>query len=82
LESLRAAEGGKSGVSLFDKVIYAVALCAPILLGAFMLYSACFRRSWGKGKRYPVTWYMRLFAGGMGLLLLSLGIRELVVFSK
>jgi hypothetical protein len=69
-------------MSLIDKAIGTVALCAPILLGAFMLYSACFRRSWGKGKRYPVTWYMRLFAGGMGLLLLSLGIRELAIFSK
>jgi len=47
-----------------------------------MLYSASVRRSWGKGKRYPVTLYMRLFAGGMGLLLLFLGIRELVFFSK
>ena len=84
LGMLRTAEGGKSGVSPIDKVIYSVAvagLCAPILPGAFMLYSASVRRSWGKGKRYPVTLYMRLFAGGMGLLLLFLGIRELVFFS-
>ena len=70
-------------MSPIDKVIYVVAiagLCAPMLLGAFMLYSACFRRSWGKGKRYPVTWYMRLFAGGMGLLLLFVSSRELVRF--
>ena len=79
------AEGGKSGVSLIDKFIYAVAvagLSAPILLGAFMLYSALFRRSWGKGKRYPVTLNMRLFAGGMGLLLLFFCTRELVRFLK
>lgn len=66
-----------------DKIIYAVGiagLCGPILLGAFMLYSACFRRSWGKGKRYPVTWYMRLFAGGFGLFLIFSCIRELVRF--
>ena len=68
-------------MSTIDKVIYAVAIAgisAPILLGAFMLYSACFRRSWGKGKRYPVTLNMRLFAGGMGLFLLISGTRELV----
>jgi hypothetical protein len=72
-------------VSTIDKVIYAIAIAgsgAPILLGAFMLYSACFRRSWGKGKRYPVTLNMRLFAGGVGLLLLVVCIRELVRFSK
>ena|ERR1700693_889424 len=74
---------GKSGVSLIDKFIYAVAiagLCAPILLGAFMLYSACFRRSWGKGKHHPVTLNMRLFAGSAGLLLLFGCVRELVRF--
>jgi len=66
-----------------DKVIYAVSiagLCAPILLGAFMLYSACFRRSWGKGKRYPVTLNMRLFSGGIGLFLLFSCIRALMHF--
>ena len=64
------------------KILYEVCVwganLAPILLGAFMLYSACFRRSWGKGKRYPVTWYMRLFAGGMGFLFLFLGIRNIL----
>ena len=69
-----------------DKAIYyavsIAAYSAPALLGTFMLYSACFRRSWGKGKRFPVTRYMRLFAGGMGFLLLFLGIRELVLFFK
>lgn len=60
------------------RVVILAGLCAPILLGAFMLYSACFSRSWGKGKRYPVTWYMRLFAGGMGFLLLFFGIRLLL----
>ena len=72
-------------MSPIDKVISAVALVclsAPALLGAFMLYSACFRRSWGKGKRYPVTLSMRLFAGGIGFLLMFLDIRELVSFSK
>ena len=70
---------------MIDKVIcaaYVVGLCAPILMAAFMLYSACFRRSSGKGKRYPVTWYMRLFAGGMGFLLLFYCIRALASFSK
>jgi hypothetical protein len=70
-------------VTPIDNVIYAVCiagLCAPILLGAFMLYSACFRRSWGKGKRYPVMRYMRLFAGGMGLFLMFTCSRELVRF--
>jgi hypothetical protein len=70
-------------MSPIDKFLYEVikiGRCAPILLGGFMLYSACFRRSWGKGKRFPVTWYMRLFAGGMGFLLLFFGIR--LVFSK
>jgi hypothetical protein len=50
----------------------------PIMLGAFMIYSACFRRSWGEGKHFPVTWYMRLFAGGMGFLLLFFGIRAMI----
>ena len=66
-----------------DKVIYAVSIagiCAPILLGTFMLYSACFRRSWGKGTHYPVTLNMRLFAGGTGLFLMFSGTRELVRF--
>ena len=70
-------------MTTIDKIIYAVSvagICAPILLGAFMLYSACFRRSWGKGKRYPVTLNMRLFAGGMGLFLLFACTRELVRF--
>jgi hypothetical protein len=68
---------------LIDKFIYTAAvagLCAPILLGAFMLYSACFLRSWGKGKRYPVTLNARLFAGSAGLLLVFGCIRELARF--
>ncbi len=60
-------EGRKIGMS--GNEISKLGGYAPILLGGFMLYSACFRRSWGKGKRFPVTWYMRLFAGGMGFLL-------------
>lgn len=60
--------------------IKVAALACPISLGAFMLYSACFRRSWGKGKRYPVTWYMRVFAGGMGLLFIFLGTVRYRVF--
>lgn len=70
-------------MSPIDKFIYEVSKLGsyvPILLGGFMVYSACFRRSWGKGKTFPVTWYMRWFAGGMGFLLLFSGIR--LVFSK
>ena len=39
--------------------------CLPIMLGAFMLYSACFRRSWGKGKRSRnvVYAFVRLWNG-------------------
>ena len=66
-----------------DKVLFALAIVglgAPILLGAFMFYSACFSQFWGKGKRYPVTLKMRLFAGGMGLFLLTSCTLELVRF--
>ena len=80
LGTLRTAEVEKSIVTPIDKVIYGVGLCAPILLGAFLFYSACFRRSWGKGKRYPVTLNMRLFAGVMGLFLLFTCTWELVRF--
>jgi hypothetical protein len=78
LGNLRTMEGRKIGMSGHE--ISKLGGYAPILLGGFMLYSACFRRSWGKGKRFPVTWYMRLFAGGMGFLLWFFGIR--LVFSK
>ena len=70
-------------MTAIDKVIYAVSIAgisAPILLGAFMLYSACFLRFWGKGKRFPVTLNMRLFAGAMGLFLLFTCTWELARF--
>ncbi len=63
-------------IPLWRIAIYA-GNAAPVLLGLFMVYSACFRRSWGKGKRHPVTWQMRAFAGGFGLFFVIAGGRLL-----
>jgi hypothetical protein len=46
----------------------------PILLGAFMFFSACV----GYGKP-PVKWHIRLLVGAIGFLLLFLGVRLLFV---
>ena len=75
--SIRAV-GGKSGVGPIDRFIYlvsnALVNCLPILMGAVLFFSACFRHP-----KPPVKWHIRLFGGGLGFLLLFLGIRQLIV---
>jgi hypothetical protein len=74
---LRTAEGGKSGMSPFDKAAYAISKAlvhyTPILLGLFMFASACI----GYGKP-PVKWHVRSVVGALGFLLLFFGIRLLI----
>jgi ABC-type multidrug transport system permease subunit len=78
LGRLRAAEGGKSGVSPFDKVVYAISKALvhyiPILLGLFIFVSACI----GYGKP-PAKSHVRFLVGMVGFLLLFLGVRLLIV---
>jgi hypothetical protein len=68
----------KSGMSPFDKVVYAISNVLihyiPILLGLFVFASACI----GYGKP-PVKWYVRFSVGVVGFLLPFLGIRLLIV---
>jgi hypothetical protein len=65
-------------VSPIDRFIYRVSNALvnylPILMGAVLFFSACFRHP-----KPPVEWHVRLFGGGLGFLLLFLGIRQLIV---
>jgi hypothetical protein len=77
LGSLRTAEGGKSSVSLSDRVIHEIykvsTILLPAFLGAYMFFSACV----GYGKP-PVKWYIRLLVGAIGLFLMFPGIQQLI----
>ena len=61
--SIRAV-GGKSGISPIDRFIYLVSNALvndlPILMGAVLFFSACFRHP-----KPPVKWHIRLVVGGL-----------------
>jgi len=76
--TLRAAEGGQSGMSSSDKLIYEIIKIAvvltPMSLGAFMFIAACI----GYGKP-PAKWHVRSIVGCIGLLLVFLSLRSALV---